>query len=108
MSQAQPGSTEPGLVRDLHRLPKAHLHLHFTGSMRHSTLLELAARDGIALPDQLAAAPPARAALRRWRAESEQLLRNAATGALLTAEPPGYVADTGEPDRFEQPPGVRR
>ena len=35
------------------QLPKAHLHLHFTGSMRHSTLLELAARDGIALPDQL-------------------------------------------------------
>lgn len=41
-------------MRDLHRLPKAHLHLHFTGSMRHSTLLELADRDGIALPDQLA------------------------------------------------------
>lgn len=40
-------------MRDLHQLPKAHLHLHFTGSMRHSTLLELAERDGIALPDQL-------------------------------------------------------
>ena len=40
-------------MRDLHALPKAHLHLHFTGSMRHSTLLELAARDGITLPDQL-------------------------------------------------------
>ncbi len=34
-------------------LPKAHLHLHFTGSMRHATLLELAERDGIALPDSL-------------------------------------------------------
>ena len=34
-------------------LPKAHLHLHFTGSMRHDTLLELAERDGIALPDSL-------------------------------------------------------
>jgi adenosine deaminase len=34
-------------------LPKAHLHLHFTGSMRHSTLLELAARDGVHLPDAL-------------------------------------------------------
>lgn len=40
-------------MRDLLKLPKAHLHLHFTGSMRHTTLLELAARDGIALPDQL-------------------------------------------------------
>jgi len=40
-------------MRDLLKLPKAHLHLHFTGSMRHPTLLELAARDGIALPDQL-------------------------------------------------------
>ncbi|MGN6132169.1 MAG: adenosine deaminase [Nocardioidaceae bacterium] len=39
--------------RDLHRLPKAHLHLHFTGSMRHATLLELAERDGIVLPDAL-------------------------------------------------------
>ena len=42
-----------GAVRDLHALPKAHLHLHFTGSMRHATLLELAERDGIALPDAL-------------------------------------------------------
>jgi len=40
-------------VRDLLTLPKAHLHLHFTGSMRHRTLLELADRDGITLPDQL-------------------------------------------------------
>jgi adenosine deaminase len=41
--------------RDLLTLPKAHLHLHFTGSMRHPTLLELAARDGITLPDALVA-----------------------------------------------------
>ena len=39
--------------RDLRALPKAHLHLHFTGSMRHRTLLELAERDEIALPDAL-------------------------------------------------------
>ena len=40
---------------DLRQLPKAHLHLHFTGSMRHATLVELAARDGVPLPDALAA-----------------------------------------------------
>ena len=39
--------------REIRTLPKAHLHLHFTGSMRHSTLLELANRDGIALPEAL-------------------------------------------------------
>ncbi|MCZ4498802.1 MAG: adenosine deaminase [Marmoricola sp.] len=41
------------LRRDLTTLPKAHLHLHFTGSMRHGTLLELAERDGITLPEAL-------------------------------------------------------
>ena len=40
-------------ARELAGLPKAHLHLHFTGSMRHTTLLELAERDGIHLPDAL-------------------------------------------------------
>ncbi len=40
-------------ARSLTALPKAHLHLHFTGSMRHTTLIELAERDGIVLPDAL-------------------------------------------------------
>jgi adenosine deaminase len=40
-------------LAELSALPKAHLHLHFTGSMRHATLLELAARDGLHLPDAL-------------------------------------------------------
>ncbi|QIK67596.1 adenosine deaminase [Nocardioides sp. HDW12B] len=39
--------------RDLSTLPKAHLHLHFTGSMRHGTLVELAERDGVVLPEAL-------------------------------------------------------
>lgn len=40
-------------MREITALPKAHLHLHFTGSMRHATLLELAERDGIRLPASL-------------------------------------------------------
>ncbi len=40
-------------MRDLAQLPKAHLHLHFTGSMRVSTLAELAAHHGLRLPDAL-------------------------------------------------------
>ncbi|TNY38846.1 adenosine deaminase [Thermomonospora catenispora] len=40
-------------VRSIRTLPKAHLHLHFTGSMRHSTLVELAGRHGVHLPDAL-------------------------------------------------------
>jgi adenosine deaminase len=44
---------DPGARRDVHTLPKAHLHLHFTGAMRHSTLLELAERDGHRLPAAL-------------------------------------------------------
>ena len=34
-------------------LPKAHLHLHLTGGMRHDTLVELAATHGIQLPERL-------------------------------------------------------
>jgi adenosine deaminase len=45
-------SGRPGL-RALHLLPKAHLHLHFTGSMRPATLKELAAKHGIRLPESL-------------------------------------------------------
>ena len=39
--------------RDLATLPKAHLHMHFTGSMRLRTLAELADHHGVGLPDQL-------------------------------------------------------
>src|ERR1700691_3822357 len=38
---------------DLRALPKAHLHLHLTGAMRHPTLVALAARHGISLPPAL-------------------------------------------------------
>jgi adenosine deaminase len=41
------------MVRPVVDLPKAHLHLHFTGSMRVTTVRELAARHGLRLPDAL-------------------------------------------------------
>ncbi|MFJ8664524.1 adenosine deaminase [Streptomyces sp. NPDC093600] len=47
----------PG-VRDISLLPKAHLHLHFTGSMRPTTLLELADKYGVHLPEALSSATP--------------------------------------------------
>lgn len=40
-------------MRPLAALPKAHLHLHFTGSMRVSTLADLAAEQGVRLPAAL-------------------------------------------------------
>ncbi|MFD5267226.1 adenosine deaminase [Streptomyces sp. NPDC058335] len=43
-------------VRDVSELPKAHLHLHFTGSMRPGTVLELADKYGVHLPETLSEA----------------------------------------------------
>lgn len=40
-------------MRDVQALPKAHLHLHFTGSMRLATLTDLAGQHGIRLPEAL-------------------------------------------------------
>jgi adenosine deaminase len=45
-----PRAEGPRSVTDL---PKAHLHLHFTGSMRPQTLKELAEKHGIRLPESL-------------------------------------------------------
>ncbi len=40
-------------MRSLAALPKAHLHLHFTGSLHLPVLIDLAAKHGIRLPDAL-------------------------------------------------------
>jgi adenosine deaminase len=57
-----PPPVPPGTVaaRPLAGLPKAHLHLHFTGSMRHSTLVDLARQHAVHLPEALAAQWPPR------------------------------------------------
>ncbi|HJZ08158.1 MAG TPA: adenosine deaminase, partial [Trebonia sp.] len=38
------------MTHNLVALPKAHLHLHLTGAMRHSTLVELARMHRVSLP----------------------------------------------------------
>ncbi|MGW3567228.1 adenosine deaminase [Streptomyces sp. NPDC000941] len=48
------------MARDVLLLPKAHLHLHFTGSMRPATLLELADKYGVHLPEALSSGEPPR------------------------------------------------
>ncbi|PFG34046.1 adenosine deaminase [Sanguibacter antarcticus] len=56
------------MLRDLRTLPKAHLHLHFTGSMRQSTLEDLAQNAGVRLPPALLDSDPLRvpAGARGW------------------------------------------
>jgi adenosine deaminase len=41
------------MARSVQSLPKAHLHLHFTGSMRPATLVALADKHGLPLPEAL-------------------------------------------------------
>jgi adenosine deaminase len=48
------------MARRLDLLPKAHLHLHFTGSMRRETLFELASEHRIRLPEAFSSDWPPR------------------------------------------------
>ena len=57
MPRARP---DEAIARPLADLPKAHLHLHFTGAMRHSTLVDLAREHGVHLPEALVADWPPR------------------------------------------------
>jgi adenosine deaminase len=68
--------------RQLAALPKAHLHLHLTGGMRHTTLLELAERAGVSLPERLAEAEPEERRLMGW--PRFQRLYDVARGVLRT------------------------
>jgi adenosine deaminase len=105
---------------DLVTLPKAHLHLHLTGGMRQSTLLELADRSGVRLPDRLVDDEPddwrvlgwarfqrlydiARAVLRTaddiFRLVNELAEDERAAGSRwleLQATPTGYAARLGD------------
>lgn len=116
-------------MRSIASLPKAHLHLHFTGSMRQATLLELAERDGRDLPPALVEEwPPqlvatdekgwfrfqrlydvARAVLRTEddvrRLVREALADDAADGAVWTelqVDPSGYTSVFGNITDFTE------
>ncbi|WP_377270803.1 adenosine deaminase [Peterkaempfera sp. SMS 1(5)a] len=60
MDHLHSSASEPAPQRDVRLLPKAHLHLHFTGSMRPATLLELADKHGVHLPEALSSGEPPR------------------------------------------------
>ena len=55
-----------GADLDLVALPKAHLHLHLTGGMRHATLVELAEQYGVHLPERLIEEQPDNWRLLGW------------------------------------------
>ena len=56
--RAVSGDTLARMTRAVQDLPKAHLHLHFTGSMRIGTVRDLAETHGIRLPDALVSGWP--------------------------------------------------
>jgi adenosine deaminase len=69
---------------DLVALPKAHLHLHVTGGMRHATLVELADRYGTRLPERLVDEFPDDWQVLGWA--RFQRLYDVARGVLRTAD----------------------
>ncbi len=108
-------------MRDLARLPKAHLHLHFTGSLRIPSLMDLARARHVRLPESITDAHPLRvpADQRGWfrfqrqydaaravvrgeaairRVVREAAIDDAAEGSLrleLQVEPSSYARDVG-------------
>jgi adenosine deaminase len=91
------------MLRPLSALPKAHLHLHFTGSMRHATLVELAGAHGVRLPAALTDDWPPRlsgADERGWF--RFQRLYDTARSVLRTpADVRRLLAETAEDERAE-------
>lgn len=79
---------------DLVALPKAHLHLHLTGSIRPSTLLELAAASNIEVP-ALPGRFPDWASFLDTYSLGKQVLRRGDDLARVTAEVVDDAADDG-------------
>ncbi len=94
-------------ARPLDTLPKAHLHLHFTGSLRPGTLLDLAAEHDIRLPDTLLEGLATGAGLRFAATEERgwfrfQRLYDAARATIRTPDAiRRLVLEAAEDDRRE-------
>ncbi len=91
------------MAHDLSALPKAHLHLHLTGAMRHSTMVELAQARGVALPPALTEEwPPQLSAADERGWFRFQRLYDLARSVLRTPEDVyRLVRETAEDERAE-------
>jgi adenosine deaminase len=91
------------MSRPLAALPKAHLHLHFTGSMRHGTLVELAAEHGIHLPEALVTEWPPRlsAADERGWFRFQRLYDIARSVVRTPADVRRLVAEAAQDERLD-------
>lgn len=87
----------------LRALPKAHLHLHLTGAMRQSTMVELAQAHGVALPPALTDEWPPRLSAADERGWFRfQRLYDLARSVLRTpADVYRLVRETAEDERAE-------
>ena len=89
-------------MRDLATLPKAHLHLHFTGSMRPSTLIDLAQKHGMRLPAALLSGTPLQVAATERGWFRFQRLYDAARACVRTeADMRRIVREAAEDDAAE-------
>lgn len=91
------------MARRLDLLPKAHLHLHFTGSMRRSTLIELAGTHRINLPDAFGTDWPPRLSgtdERGWF-RFQRLYDSARTVLRTEADVRRLITETAQDERAE-------